>query len=216
MAFVARFVGARLASFINEPAVGYEPISNFLESTPLQACDIVLVEGDFRISTAIKYLTQSTWSHAAMCVGDDLLIEADVERGVILVPKSKYFKYNTRVCRPFGLSDEEKLEVVRLASQRLGHQYDLKNIFDLARYLWPMPLVPTSWRRGMLALGSGDPTKAICSTLLAEAFGGVKFPILPPPAQGSCRGAGYTYITPRDFDVSPYFDIVKPHLPRPV
>ena len=31
----------------------------------------------------------------------------------------------------------------------------------------------------MLALGSSDPTRAICSTLIAEAFEAVGFPILP-------------------------------------
>src|SRR4051812_39482090 len=32
----------------------------------LQPCDVMLVEGSTRISTAIKYLTQSTWSHATL------------------------------------------------------------------------------------------------------------------------------------------------------
>jgi hypothetical protein len=31
----------------------------------------------------------------------------------------------------------------------------------------------------MLAIGSGDPTTAICSTLIAAAFGSVHYPILP-------------------------------------
>ena len=31
--------------------------------------DILLVEGNQRVSSAIKYLTQSTWSHAAFYLG---------------------------------------------------------------------------------------------------------------------------------------------------
>src|SRR5208282_354723 len=31
----------------------------------------------------------------------------------------------------------------------------------------------------MLALGSGDPTHTICSTLIAEAFQHVRYPVLP-------------------------------------
>ena len=39
-----------------------------LEKT-LQPGDVLLVEGNTRISVAIKYLTQSTWSHAALYLG---------------------------------------------------------------------------------------------------------------------------------------------------
>src|SRR5712664_1637429 len=38
----------------------------------LEPGDVVLIEGNTRISVAIKYLTQSTWSHAALYVGDAL------------------------------------------------------------------------------------------------------------------------------------------------
>ena len=41
--------------------------------------------------------------------------------------------------------------------QRLGHRYDLKNVFDLARYLLPLP-VPARLRGRLLAFGSGDPS----------------------------------------------------------
>ena len=33
--------------------------------------DVVLVEGNERISEVIKYLTQSSWSHSALYVGDE-------------------------------------------------------------------------------------------------------------------------------------------------
>jgi hypothetical protein len=78
-----------------------------------------------------------------------------------------------------GLSSEDARRVVNHALGRLGDKYDLKNVFDLARYLLPTPPVPTSWRGRMLALGSSDPTRAICSTLIAEAFEAIGFPILP-------------------------------------
>ena len=61
----------------------------------------------------------------------------------------------------------------------LGTQYDMRNVVDLARYLLPTPPVPTHWRRRMIALGSGEPTRAICSTLIAAAFQHVRYPILP-------------------------------------
>ncbi len=38
----------------------------------LRKGDVLLVEGTSRFSSAIKYLTQSTWSHAALYIGDHL------------------------------------------------------------------------------------------------------------------------------------------------
>ena len=46
------------------------------------------------------------------------------------------------------------------------------------RYLFPLP-VPQRWRRRLIALGSGDPSRLICSALIAEAFRTVQYPILP-------------------------------------
>lgn len=113
------------------------------------------------------------------------------------------------------MDDEERInKVVHHVLTRMGHQYDLKNIIDLARFLWPMPLVPSYYRRRMIALGSGDATKAICSTLIADAFLRVDFPILPPAPAHSFRGEDYTFVCPRDFDMSPYFQIIKPRLPQ--
>lgn len=84
---------------------------------------------------------------------------------------SKYFHYHTRICRPTGLSKDDCARVCAFASERIGFDYDPKNIFDLMRYLFPMP-VPARFRRRMIALGSGDPTRIICSALIAQ---GIRF-----------------------------------------
>ena len=79
----------------------------------LQPGDVLLVEGNSRVSVAIKYLTQSTWSHAALYVGNALgqvtpdgeplsLIEVNLGEGCIAAPLSKYEHYNTRICRANG------------------------------------------------------------------------------------------------------------------
>jgi hypothetical protein len=88
-----------------------------------------------------------------------------------------------------------------------------------------MPPVPARWRRHLIALGSGDPTRAICSTLVAETFQSVRYPILPrvqrrlsdDPACAGCVSEilhirHSSLFVPRDFDVSPYFEVVKPTL----
>src|SRR3954462_12775742 len=85
------------------------------------------------------------------------------------------------------------------------------------RYLIPLP-VPQRWRRRMIAFGSGDPTKIICSALIAQAFDAVRYPILPKITRAASRKARREILhirdsslyMPRDFDISPYFEIVKP------
>ncbi len=216
--------------------------------------DVVLVEGNERISECIKYLTQSSWSHAAIYVGDEplrrdplareqlleqfgeeadhLLVEALVEEGVVMAPLSKYRDFNIRVCRPFNLSREDRVQVLDEVLSNVGYTYDLKNVFDLARYFLPVSLIPRRFRRTALEFGSGEPTHVICSSMIAHAFLKVKFPIVPsykePPMAdegqrriarlmrrsdarrfGVLRPVPTSFVTPRDFDLSPYFEVIK-------
>ncbi|MGH1366465.1 MAG: YiiX/YebB-like N1pC/P60 family cysteine hydrolase [Calditrichia bacterium] len=200
----------------------------------LQPGDVLLVEGSSRFSAAIKYLTQSTWSHAAIYISAETnldglhfeggqLLEADVVEGVHIVPLSTYWTMHTRICRPVGLSPNEIEAVLLHAKSQIGHQYDLKNIVDLARYFFPTPPVPARWRRRLLSIGSGDPTKAICSSVIAQAFQSVRYPILPEAVVAKSTDSAsadsyremlhirhHSLFAPRDFDISPYFRIVKP------
>ena len=101
---------------------------------------------------------------------------------------------------------------------RIGHTYDLKNIADLARYFITTPPVPGNWKRHMIAFGSGDPARAFCSSLIAGIFQSIGYPILPDiELRKSNTSEGirsHSLFAPRDFDVSPCFDIVKPSLDK--
>lgn len=231
-------IGRRLARKLNQPSSGYKPYTPSDFPTlcrVLRPGDVVLVEGGERISTAIKYLTQSTWSHAAIYVGDLLpapadgserprLVEVNLGQGCVAAPLSKYASFNTRICRPVGLTPEDSRAVAEFMIARIGLNYDLRNIFDLARYFLPTPPVPVRWRRRMIAFGSGDPTRAICSSLIARAFQSVRYPILPEVRTVEVRHGSreamaeilhirhHSLFAPRDFDLSPYFEIVKPHI----
>jgi hypothetical protein len=122
------------------------------------------------------------------------------------------------------LNQAECEQVIAYAISQLGHQYDLRNVFDLVRYLFPTPPIPSRFRRKLLALGSGDPTRAICSTLIAQAFETIHYPIIARDANAShdtlkssfqptnFEPRHFSLLTPRDFDVSPYFEIIKPTL----
>jgi hypothetical protein len=226
--------GQMIARYLEKPVSGYEP---FTPSDPtalaasLKPGDVLLIEGNNHISGVIKYLTQSTWSHAALYVGPldnratdgetHTLIEAELGIGVDSAPLSKYSRFHTRVCRPIGLTADDCRQVCAYAIERIGLEYDLKNITDLMRYLMPMP-VPQRWRRRALALGSGDPTRIICSALIAQAFESVRYPILPKITRTESRVARrelleirhHSLYAPRDFDISPYFAVVKPTCSR--
>lgn len=228
-------IGRRIARYLERAEAGYEP---FTPSDPealratLRPGDVLLVEGNNHISGVIKYLTQSTWSHAALYVGPIgerttadgeplVLVEANIGEGVIGAPLSKYYRYHTRICRPIGLTPEDCARVCTYAAERIGFDYDVKNIFDLLRYLFPLP-VPQRWRRRMIALGSGHPTRIICSALIAQAFEHVRYPILPKVTRLESEAARREILeirhsslyAPRDFDISPYFQLVKPTVER--
>lgn len=206
----------------------------------LKPADVLLVEGHSMVASAIKYLTQSTWSHAAMFVGDGLgtaprhpddlcLVESNLGEGCVAAPLSKYDHASLRICRPVGLTDEDCARVVANIVGRIGIKYDTRNVIDLARWLLPTPPVPERWRRRMIQLGSGEPTRAICSTLIAQAFESVRYPILPRVERvmrQDCTDCPitsaeilhirhYSLYTPRDFDLSPFFEIVKPGIAPP-
>ena len=235
MGWVGNSVGRLIARYLETPAKGYEDITPGCGNTLaaiLKPGDVLLIEGHSHIAGIIKYLTQSTWSHAALYVGPIgdrvsasgeplTLVEAELGQGVIAVPLSKYGNEHTRICRPVGLSEEDRLRVCTYACERIGFDYDVKNILDLARYLFPLP-IPQRWRRRMMTLGSGHPTRIICSALIAQAFENVRYPILPKitRSENEAERAEILEIrhsslyAPRDFDISPYFEIVKPTLAK--
>lgn len=217
------------------PLTAPEPIERLRKL--LRAGDVLLVEGRSRISQPIKYLTQSTWSHAALFVGSidgcaeadgepHVLVEADLVDGVRSSPLSRYRDYHMRICRPAKLDAADLDQLILFVAKRIGAKYDLRNLFDLFRFLAPTPPIPSRWRRRFIAVGSGAPSRAICSTLIAEAFHSIRYPVLPTIEQvlasdpKTQRHVTHEILhirdsslyTPRDFDLSPFFAVVKPEL----
>ncbi|MGP1630489.1 MAG: lipo-like protein [Giesbergeria sp.] len=233
-------LGQALARYLSQPHASIQtgmPTARTALAQCLRPGDVLLIEGNSRVSSVIKYFTQSTWSHAAFYIGPQLggcnalgepylFIEADMLDGVCKRSLSHYQTYPTRICRPVGLNAADLQRVLERVSSMLGAQYDLRNVFDLARYFLPALPVYGQWRRRLLAMGSGDPTRAICSSLIAEAFQSVGYPVLPAITAECHQDAERLHavmetiyhirnrrlFVPRDFDVSPYFEIVKPTL----
>jgi hypothetical protein len=203
----------------------------------IRPCDVLLVEGRSRISDVIKTITLSRWTHAALYIGRlndienqeirkivrlnypgdpdvQLLIEALVGEGIIISPIAKYQYHNLRICRPRNLMPHDSQKIVEYAVKCVGMSYDTRQLLDLARFLFPYGVLPRKWRSSLFEQKVGESTRTICSTMLAEAFASVQFPVLPfvqSLENGKFRwfNRNSSLFIPSDFDYSPYFEIIK-------
>ncbi len=203
----------------------------------LRPGDVVLVEGRSRVSDIIQSITRTSWSHAALYVGrlhdieneeirnqvtnhfkgspdTQLLIEGVMGKGTIVSDLCIYNRDHVRVCRPRGLSRQDAQKVIAFAASKLGFDYDTRHTMDLARFMLPWRFFPRQFRTKIFEYNPGESTRTVCSTMIAEAFASVEFPILPLVQEHETRGIELItrnprLYTPRDFDYSPYFDIIK-------
>ena len=207
--------------------------------------DVILVEGRSEISRFIKLFTNSSWSHSALYIGDELLkkdhrtkekyqmkfganaghllIEAEVGKGVTVVPLRKYKDYNIRICRPYGILPRDLESVIQTTISNLGKRYDNQNIIDIGLMLLPFRLNPFKKHTINACLGSCNEFRVICSGMIAKSFQSVSYPIVPAlqtlqpakPASGDNPYGSklimrhYSQILPRDFDISPNFEVIK-------
>jgi hypothetical protein len=112
------------------------------------------------------------------------------------------------------LRESDQQRILAHAIGRLGTAYDVRQIFDLARFLFPWFIMPRRWRSTLFSSSPGGNTYTVCSTMIAEAYHSVQFPILPlvkVMVGGKVRlfRRNPKLCVPSDFDYSPYFDIIK-------
>lgn len=203
----------------------------------IRPCDVLLVEGRSRVSEVIKQVTQSPWSHSCLYIGrlhdvDDLVlrqqlsekfkgdpdvqlvIEGYLGKGTIVSPLENYKTDHIRICRPRGLSRQDAQKITAHAIRQLGTDYNVRQILDLARFMVPWSIMPKRWSSSLFQHHVGPSTKTVCSTMIAEAFACIDFPILPVVKRHEETGIELfprnpLLFTPRDFDYSPYFEIIK-------
>ena len=182
-----QFIGTQLAKFLTKERIykdAYYRVSIENIKSSVKPGDVVLVEGQSRASSAIQFITGSNWSHAAVFIGkaksfNHCLIEVKAVEGCKYTDVNAYRHHNLRICRPIFLNDKKRAIIIKHLKKKIGSKYDLRNIFDLIRYVYPNPPVPKKFRRNLIGIGAGNPTKAICSSLIADAFKEVDHPILP-------------------------------------
>lgn len=214
-------------------------------SYELKPADVILVEGRHRVSNIIRRVTSSPWTHAALYIGrlhdiendqlrelvkthskypptQQLIIESLLGQGTVISPLNKYKQDHIRISRPIGLSHTDAQKVIAFAVHRLGSTYSLRHIFDLFRLLFPWGLWPRRWRSSLFQHNALQPTEDICSSMIAQAFASVHFPVLPivtlEHEKLELIQRNPRLFTPSDFDYSPYFAIIKYpifHLDRP-
>ncbi|MBA3478086.1 MAG: hypothetical protein H0T52_06770 [Lautropia sp.] len=188
----------------------------------LQPGDVILVAGNTRFSSLVCRLTQSEWSHVAIYVGpghhpeaSHCIVEADVEAGVRMITLEGLADHDIQVVRASRLPETSRQELIDYLLARVGLSYDLNHVIALARLVLfaPSPLgrwlSPRRMRRA-------DPTRAVCSTLVAHALftAGVSVGAAPLVAarlqhaakepQADLRAA-LDYLVPGDFEQLPEF-----------
>ena len=206
-------------------------------SFEIRACDVLLVEGRTRVSNIIKTITCSPWTHSALYIGrlhdiedpdiqalvqrhfdgdptEQLLIEPLLGQGTVITPLSKYETEHLRICRPKNLSRQDGRQVIASAVKHLGLDYDMRQLIDLARFMFPYGILPRRWRSTLFEQNAGEQTRTVCSTMIADVFADVHYPVLPVihrQEDGSLRlyKRNTRLYTPSDFDYSPYFEIIK-------
>ena len=203
----------------------------------LRLCDVILVEGRTRISDVIKTITLSCWTHSALYIGrlidikdtefrklvrsfyrgspdEHLIIESLLGEGTIISPLSKYRCDNIRICRPKDLAPQDAQKVIETAISYLGTKYATRHLLDLARFMFPYGILPRRIRSTLFEHNPGHTTKTICSTMIGKSFAAAHYPIRPIIQRTNGNKLKWfrrnaNLLTPKDFDYSPFFDIIK-------
>lgn len=203
----------------------------------LRPGDLILVEGQTRVARIIQRLTLSSWSHVMLYLGrihdiedrelrkkiqkqgpfdaeDMLILESEMGRGTIVQTLEFYNGYHLRILRPKGITYPDVQQVIEYCVGRLGTPYNIRQIVDLMRFLLPWKILPRRWGSSLFRYQPNAPS-TVCSTLLAEAFAHIRFPVLPLVKTNDQHGhyqlfqRNPQFVFPATFDKSPYFEIIK-------
>ncbi len=199
--------------------------------------DVILVEGRAHVSEVIKVVTLSPWTHVALMIGslnsinnpevrrkvtqfyqgdptEPLVVESLLGYGTVINPLKSYRGQHLRVCRAINLPPGDAEKVVAFAVEHLGLDYDVRQLLDLARLMFPYGILPRRWRSTLFEHNAGKPTQIVCSSMIARCFQHVQYPILPiirTDKDDVTRfyKRSFRLFVPADFDYSPFFDVIK-------
>ena len=211
-----------LVLYLAKPVKHYSPATTGVPrslAAILDRGDVLLSDGNTRVASLVKRITQSTWSHVSMYVGpledapDPLcIVEADIGAGVRSIRLSELNALHVRVLRPVGLNDMHRRQLADWVVSRIGSEYDLAHAWVLGRNLLRQRL-PTRLRSSPNTMANSA-TRFICCSLLAHAFALVGYPILPVQMGVDPAGAvDHRNLTPGDFERASLFHVVNQQRP---
>lgn len=205
--------------------------------TDVRPADVILVEGRAHVSEVIKVVTLSPWTHVALMIGslnsisnpatrkkvtefyqgdptEPLVVESLLGYGTVVNPLKSYRGQHLRVCRAINLPAGDAEKVTAFAVEHLGLEYDVRQLLDLARLMFPYGILPRKWRSTLFEHNAGKPTQIVCSSMIARCFQYVQYPILPiirTDENDVTRfyQRSFRLFVPADFDYSPFFDVIK-------
>jgi hypothetical protein len=109
----------------------------------MKSGDIIFVRGNSLISWLIKLFDHGQFSHVAIAVSDNEVLEAEYNTKTRITP----FYFTDYEIVDLGLSAEQMKRVEELAPKLIGYKYDffeivtiaIRNIFDRKFRIWNSP-----------------------------------------------------------------------------
>ena len=146
------------------------------------------------------------------------IVEADVEAGVRMITLSRLDQHDIQVLRASRLPETSRQQLIDYLLARVGLRYDLNHVIELARLVLFSPSPLGRWLSPRTMRGA-DPTRAVCSTLVAHALftAGVSVganPVVAARLQHAAKEmradlrATLDYLVPADFERLPEFEPV--------
>jgi len=155
--------------------------------------DVILVEGRSRVSEIIKIITQSSWTHSMLYIGllhdiksvdlreivehhyqgdptATLVVESLLGEGTVINPLIKYQHDHLRICRPSGITPHDAVKVVAYGIHKLGTSYHVRQLLDLARFLFPYQILPRRWHSTLFLEKVNNTNQTVCSTMISEGL----------------------------------------------
>lgn len=116
--------------------------------------NIIFVREKGIIPSIIRFFDKGKFNHVCLCVGDNLIIEAEYNTRVRITE----FIYDDYEIISFNLTDEQKNRVIEITKKFVGEKYDFLEILSI-------------WLRicfGITELSKfNSPKQVICSELVA-------------------------------------------------
>jgi hypothetical protein len=237
---VTNWLWQRIVDWLNKESKASSVVEIFdFDQLLTNACpaDVVLVEGRAHVSEVIKVVTLSPWTHVALVIGslnsindsvtrkkvsefyqgdpsEILIIESLLGFGTVINPLNIYRGQHLRLCRAINLPPRDQTQITAFAVEHLGLDYDVRQLLDLARLMFPYGILPRKWRSTLFAHNAGKPTQIVCSSMIARCFQHVQYPVLPiirtdKHDQTRFYQRNFRLFVPADFDYSPFFDVIK-------